>query len=69
MSDSHDCLHNDTRHDRRKTAALSSACERAAEPQPVYSYPNAASCPDCGAGMVRLGSCFACPLCGFGACG
>jgi len=34
-----------------------------------YSYVNAATCPDCGAGMVRLGSCFSCPLCGFGGCG
>ena len=32
-------------------------------------YQNAATCPDCGSGMVRLGSCFSCPLCGFGACG
>lgn len=34
-----------------------------------YSYLNAATCPDCGAGMVRLGNCFSCPLCGFGGCG
>jgi len=33
-----------------------------------YSYLNVATCPDCGAGMVRLGSCFSCPLCGFGGC-
>jgi len=25
-------------------------------------------CPDCGIQMVRLGSCFTCPLCGFGGC-
>jgi len=33
-----------------------------------YAVTNAATCPDCGAGMVRLGSCFSCPLCGFGGC-
>ncbi len=32
-------------------------------------YMNAATCPDCGAGMVRLGTCFTCPLCGWGSCG
>jgi len=33
-----------------------------------YYYHNAASCPDCGAGMVRQGLCFTCPSCGFGGC-
>ena len=33
-----------------------------------YSYLNAASCPDCSGGMVRLGSCFSCPSCGFESC-
>ena len=33
-----------------------------------YSYINAASCPDCGAGMIRLGGCLSCPVCGFGTC-
>jgi len=33
-----------------------------------YSYPNAASCPDCGGGMIRLGGCFSCPSCGFESC-
>lgn len=32
-------------------------------------YQNAATCPDCGSGMVRLGTCFSCPSCGWGACG
>jgi len=32
------------------------------------SYVNSATCPDCGAGMVRLGMCFTCPICGFGGC-
>ena len=32
-------------------------------------YLNAANCPDCGSGMVRLGSCFSCPICGWGGCG
>jgi hypothetical protein len=32
-------------------------------------YLNAATCPDCGAGMVRQGYCFVCPVCGFGGCG
>jgi hypothetical protein len=33
-------------------------------------YPcfNAGTCPDCGAGMVRLGVCYSCPCCGFGGC-
>ena len=26
-------------------------------------------CPDCRIPLVRLGSCFSCPLCGFGGCG
>jgi len=26
-------------------------------------------CPDCGTGLIRLGSCFSCPACGFGSCG
>ena len=38
-------------------------------PDDSCHYHNAATCPDCGAGMVRQGSCFSCPLCGFGACG
>ena len=33
-----------------------------------YRYPNAASCPDCRNGMVRLGGCFSCPACGFESC-
>jgi|GEM_PF-2085451 len=32
-------------------------------------YLNVATCPDCGAGMVRLGVCFSCPSCGWGSCG
>jgi len=26
-------------------------------------------CPDCGAVLIRLGTCFSCPLCGYGGCG
>ena len=33
-----------------------------------YTYLNAATCPDCGGGMVRLGSCFCCMSCGFATC-
>ena len=33
-----------------------------------YRYHNAASCPDCGQGMIRLGGCFHCPACGFSSC-
>ena len=32
-------------------------------------YFNAASCPDCGSGMMRLGGCFSCPGCGYQSCG
>lgn len=32
-------------------------------------YHDVATCPDCGAGMIRLGTCTSCPLCGFGSCG
>jgi hypothetical protein len=41
------------------------------EPEQSHDYAvrNVATCPDCGAGMVRLGSCFSCPVCGFGGCG
>ena len=34
-----------------------------------YAYLNAATCPDCGASMVRLGGCFTCMSCGFASCG
>ena len=34
-----------------------------------YAYQNAATCPDCGGGMVKMGSCFSCQSCGFGGCG
>ncbi|NOY89278.1 MAG: hypothetical protein GXO93_07820 [FCB group bacterium] len=33
------------------------------------AYINAATCPDCGGGMVCLGGCFSCPSCGFSVCG
>ncbi|UCE23221.1 MAG: hypothetical protein JSU74_07900 [Candidatus Zixiibacteriota bacterium] len=33
-----------------------------------YTYLNAATCPDCGAAMVRLGGCFTCMSCGFASC-
>lgn len=26
-------------------------------------------CPDCGIRLIRLGSCFTCPVCGWGGCG
>ncbi|MBD3401474.1 hypothetical protein GF420_01155 [candidate division GN15 bacterium] len=32
-------------------------------------YHNAGTCPDCASGMVRLGSCFSCPTCGYQSCG
>jgi len=32
-------------------------------------YLNVGTCPDCGGGMVRLGSCFSCPSCGYQSCG
>ncbi len=32
-------------------------------------YWNAATCPDCGAGMVRLGGCCCCQSCGYETCG
>jgi hypothetical protein len=34
-----------------------------------YHYHNAATCPDCGQGMIRLGSCLHCPGCGYSSCG
>jgi hypothetical protein len=34
----------------------------------VCQYRNAATCPDCGAGMVRLGGCFCCQSCGYETC-
>ena len=33
------------------------------------SYVNAATCPDCGAGMVRQCGCTSCSACGWGSCG
>jgi hypothetical protein len=32
-------------------------------------FRNAATCPDCGSGMVRSGACYSCPGCGYGQCG
>lgn len=32
-------------------------------------YLNAGTCPDCTGAMVRLGSCFSCPSCGYQSCG
>jgi hypothetical protein len=39
-------------------------------PPPITdcAYQNAATCPDCGGGMIRLGVCFSCPGCGFESC-
>ena len=34
-----------------------------------HHYHNAATCPDCGQGMIRLGHCLHCPGCGFSSCG
>ena len=34
-----------------------------------FNYFNAASCPDCGNGMVRQGGCLLCITCGFSSCG
>lgn len=38
-------------------------------PHDEYHYYNAATCPDCGQGMVRQGGCFHCPGCGYSSCG
>ena len=32
------------------------------------AYYNAATCPDCSAGMIRQGRCCVCPSCGFESC-
>jgi len=41
---------------------------RQADAAESFHYHNAASCPDCGYGMIRLGSCFHCPSCGYSSC-
>ncbi len=69
MNDSYDHPHDSLWHDRSDSTAVASAGGKPTALESPYSYPNAGSCPDCGAGMVRLGSCLTCPLCGFGACG
>ncbi|MBD3257675.1 hypothetical protein GF377_04525 [candidate division GN15 bacterium] len=33
-----------------------------------FAYHNAATCPDCSAGMIRQGRCCVCPSCGFESC-
>lgn len=33
------------------------------------AYHNVATCPDCGGGLLRLGTCCTCPSCGLEACG
>lgn len=45
------------------------AFAREAEGNAFYAYVNAATCPDCGSGMIRMGSCQSCPTCGLSACG
>ncbi len=44
-------------------------CDIEPQSDEVCCYVNAATCPDCGAGMVRQGICFTCLSCGWGACG
>jgi hypothetical protein len=34
----------------------------------VY-YLNSGTCPECNGAMIRLGTCFSCPVCGYGSCG
>lgn len=33
------------------------------------TYPNAATCPDCGGSMILYGRCVSCPSCGLEGCG
>lgn len=33
----------------------------------VY-YLNSGTCPECSGAMIRLGTCFSCPVCGYGSC-
>ena len=33
------------------------------------AYYNVATCPDCGGGLLRQGTCCTCPSCGLEACG
>ncbi len=51
----------------RHSAGITNGRENA-EATEVH-YVNAATCPDCGAGMVRLGLCTTCLACGYGSCG
>ncbi len=39
-----------------------------AETESDYCFQNAATCTECGGGMMRLGSCFVCATCGSGGC-
>lgn len=33
-----------------------------------YCFQNTATCTECGGGMMRLGACFVCSVCGSGGC-
>lgn len=43
--------------------------ESGSEEDYSYTYPNAATCPDCGGSMILYGRCVSCPSCGLEGCG
>lgn len=47
---------------------VSAAVEIESDNSEDYAYMNAATCPDCGGSMVRMGGCTTCQSCGFGTC-
>ncbi|MBU8933765.1 MAG: hypothetical protein KOO62_07135 [candidate division Zixibacteria bacterium] len=66
---SQDLVHSDTvRSDTVCSDTVRNRIGEAGASPDRCHYVNAASCPDCGSGMVRLGSCFSCPACGWGSC-
>jgi len=44
------------------------AAQKQKEKPSVAGGKQATACPDCGVGLVRLGHCFTCPVCGYGGC-
>lgn len=50
-------------------SGVSPQSESGSEEDYSYTYPNAATCPDCGGSMIRYGRCVSCPSCGLEGCG
>ena len=51
-----------------KQSSTPAIAQRQKEKRATAREKQAVACPDCGVGLVRLGHCFTCPVCGYGGC-